>query len=203
MRLTLGLAFCASCAAAQSGNAQISYVPDASAIARRLVVDNSGLLPGAAIKRDFRLRVEFVVAPSYGLLDDPNSNLQRRFASSMMDLYPVTGQGFHLSGGLRFYRRTNFVRDAEKLTQGLLYNPRMPGGGIGMKGGFKRFTPALTFGYNQVVHHNLILGIEAGTLLGRVNSSTPKTFRGGQMVDLDNRPSRLNPILNVVAGFRF
>ena len=159
--------------------------------------------PGLALTPDFHLRIEFAPRPVADLLLDPDSNLRQRFASSMMDFYPIAGQGFHFSGGLRFYSRTNFARDAEHATHGLLYVPRGPNTGMGVRG-FKRFTPAATFGYTHLLDSGLMLGIEGGTLLGRVNPGMPRAFRELRATSVGNdHASSTNPIVNMVVGFKF
>jgi hypothetical protein len=159
--------------------------------------------PGLALTPDFHLRIEFTPRPVADLLLDPDSTLRQRFASSMMDFYPLAGQGFHFSGGLRFYSRTNFARDAEHATHGLLYVPRGSNTGMGVRG-FKRFTPAATFGYTQILDNGLMLGVEGGTLIGRVNPGMPRVFRELRAASVGNdRGSSTNPIVNMVVGFKF
>jgi hypothetical protein len=159
--------------------------------------------PGLALAPDFHLRVEFAPRPVADLLLDPDSALRKRFASSMMDFYPIAGQGFHFSGGLRFYNRTNFARDAELATHGLLYVQRGPNTGMSVRG-YKRITPAATFGYTHVLDNGLMFGIEGGTLLGRANPGMPRAFRElrADSIGHDGGAS-INPIANVTLGFRF
>jgi hypothetical protein len=102
--------------------------------AQRLAASHGVPYPGLALTPDFHLRIEFAPRPVADLLLDPDSTLRKRFASSMMDFYPLAGQGFHFSGGLRFYSRTNFARDAELMTHGLLYVPRGPNASMGVRG---------------------------------------------------------------------
>jgi hypothetical protein len=159
--------------------------------------------PGLALTPDFHVRIEFTPRAVADLLLDPDSNLRKRFASSMMDFYPIAGQGFHFSGGLRFYNRTNFAHDAELATHGLLLVPRGPNAGMGVRG-YKRMTPAATFGYTQVLDNGLMLGIEGGSLLGRVNPGMPRAFRELRAASIGNdRASSINPIVNMVVGFKF
>jgi hypothetical protein len=159
--------------------------------------------PGFALTPDFHLRIEFAPRPVADLLLDPDSALRTRFASSMMDFYPIAGKGFHFSGGLRFYNRTNFARDAELITHGLLYVPRGTNAGMGVRG-FKRITPATTFGYTRVLDNGLMIGIEGGTLLGRVNPGMPRAFRELRADSIGHDGgSSINPIANLTFGFRF
>ena len=159
--------------------------------------------PGLALTPDFHLRVEFAPRPVADLLLDPDSALRKRFASSMMDFYPIAGQGFHFSGGLRFYSRSNFARDAELATHGLLYVQRGPNAGMSVRG-YKRVTPAATFGYTHILDNGVMLGIEGGTLLGRANPGMPRAFRELRADSIGHDGvSSINPIANVTLGFRF
>jgi len=171
--------------------------------AQRLAAPHGVPYPGLALTPDFHLRIEFAPRPVADLLLDPDSTLRKRFASSMMDFYPISGQGFHFSGGLRFYNRTNFARDAELVTHGLLYVPRGPNTGMGVRG-YKRMTPAATFGYTHVLDNGLMLGLEGGTLLGRVNPGMPRAFRELRDASIGHDgASSMNPIANVTLGFKF
>ncbi|WP_375394740.1 hypothetical protein [uncultured Sphingomonas sp.] len=126
--------------------------------------------------------------------------LRHRFASSMMEFYPLANSGFHFSGGLRFFGVTNFAREADKLTNNLLWSPGNRSSG-GVRYGFKRQTPAMTFGYTKTVANKVAFGVEGGTLLGRVNASMPRSFErrlGGGRDD-----NRMNPVANLVFGVKF
>jgi hypothetical protein len=171
--------------------------------AQRLADSRSLPYPGLALTPDFHLRIEFTPRPVADLLLDPDNIVRKRFASSMMDFYPIAGQGFHFSGGLRFFNRTNFARDAELATHGLLYVPRGPNTGMGVRG-YKRMTPAATFGYTHVLDNGLMLGLEGGSLLGRVNPGMPRAFRELRADSIgSDRASSINPIVNMVVGFKF
>ena len=203
MRTALMVALLTGCIAAAPAWAQRAASLHGIAPALRLAGSQGIPYPGLALTPDFHLRIEFAPRPVADLLLDPDSNLRQRFASSMMDFYPLAGQGFHFSGGLRFYSRTNFARDAERTTHGLLYVPRGPNTGMGVRG-FKRFTPAATFGYTQILGGGVMLGIEGGTLLGRVNPGMPRAFRELRATSIGNdRTSSTNPIVNMMVGFKF
>lgn len=151
-------------------------------------------------------RVDFTVEPPR--VDDPFNRLKgalrHRFASAMIDLYPVSRSGFHLSFGTRFFRRWSIQRDQQEATRGLLFVPRLPRGGFGQRG-FRRATAAATFGYTQLVGHNLMLGVEGGTLLGHVVQPLPHGNRlAGLPGERDrNANMRMNPVLNFTVAYAF
>ena len=124
--------------------------------------------------------------------------LRHRFASSMMEFYPLANSGFHFSGGPRLFNVTNFNREADKLTNNLLWSPGQRGSG-GIRYGFNRKTPAMTFGYTKTVAQKMVFGLEAGTLLGRVNASLPRPIGRGFGSD----GGRMNPLANLVFGIKF
>ena len=206
MRVALGIAVSALClasppafageGAAHRGDAPLRLA-DSADVAGPVVVSTINKLIA-----DFRLRTAVVTAkPS--LLDDPEGRVQRRIASSMFDFYPGgNGVGFHLSAGMRYYSRTNFAIEAQKMTNGLLYSPNWHTGN-GSRAGFKRFTPAMTFGYTGAVTRNLHFGLEGGALLGRVNSSAPQSLRRPWIGSALEERSGLNPVANFVLGLRF
>ncbi len=151
---------------------------------------------GADIGRRFESHVAMVADQ----FTSEGTALRHRFASSMMEFYPLANSGFHLSGGVRFFGVTNFTRDADKLTNNLLWSPGNRGSG-GIRYGFKRQTPAMTFGYTKTVANTVAFGLEGGTLLGRVNASMPHSFErrlGGGRDD-----NRMNPVANLVFGVKF
>ena len=203
MRMALTVAVMTGSMMACQAWSQEAAPPRGFAPAQRPPASRGAPYPGLALTPDFHLRIEFTQRAVADLLLDPDSTLRKRFASSMMDFYPIAGQGFHFSGGLRFYDRTNFARDAELMTHGLLYVPRGPNTGMGVRG-YKRMTPAATFGYTQVLDNGLMLGLEGGSLLGRVNPGMPRAFRELRASSIGNdRASSINPIVNMVVGFKF
>lgn len=150
---------------------------------------------GAAMGRRFETRM-VLVADQFA---DDGTALRHRFASSMVEFYPLANSGFHLSGGVHFYGITNFTRDADKLTNNLLWSPSGRGFN-GVRTGFNRKTPAMTFGYTQTVAKKMVFGLEAGTLLGRANASVPRLF-GRSFGRGDD--GRINPLANLVFGLKF
>ena len=118
----------------------------------------------------------------------------------MMEFYPSANSGFHLSGGVRMFAVTNFTRDADKLTNNLLWSPGQRGYN-GVRAGFNRKTPAMTFGYTKTVAEKVAFGVEAGTLMGRVNASLPHSF--GRGFGGSGGDNRMNPLANLVFGLKF
>jgi hypothetical protein len=153
----------------------------------------------AKLTPDFRVRTDLLTtSASISPLGDPTGPMQHRFASSMIDYYPLGGSGLRLSAGMRFFQVANFLKDAEKATAGLLYNPRLPGSGNAVRTGFNRHTPAATVGYTGTFK-NALFGVEVGSLIGNANANLPRA-----MDRLSNRArGGMNPIANVVFGLRF
>ena len=157
-------------------------------------------VPGALPGGDFRLQAT-IAAPAKPSVPDADARLRHRIASSMMDLYPVDGTGFHLSAGMRMFARTNFMAEAEKFTNGLLWAPHGMGNSS-MRTGFKRYTPAMTVGYTHMIQHDLSLGLEAGSMLGRAYNGIPGRIHGFGSSS-GSGGAGLNPIMNLVVGARF
>ena len=72
---------------------------------------------GSDIGRRFETHVTMVADQ----FTSEGTALRHRFASSMVEFYPLANSGFHLSGGVRFFGVTNFTREADKLTNNLLW----------------------------------------------------------------------------------
>jgi hypothetical protein len=156
---------------------------------------------GRTIVSDLRLRTA-VVATRPSLLDDPQGRLHRRIASQMFDYYPNAASGFHLSAGVRYFDRTNFAIEAQKMTHGLLYAPNPRTGAL--RGGIKRFTPAVTAGYTAALTRNFMIGLEGGALLsGRSSSAMPQGMRSYGLRSLEDRSGGINPMATLVVGLRF
>jgi hypothetical protein len=153
----------------------------------------------AKLAPDFRVRADLLTtSASLDPFGDPAGAMRHRFASSMVDYYPLGGSGLRLSAGVRFFAVSNFLKDAEKATGGLLYNPRLPSSGSSVRTGFSRHTPAATVGYTGSLH-NAMFGVEIGSLIGNANANLPRS-----MEMLSNRGrGGMNPIANVVVGLRF
>ncbi|MES2444575.1 MAG: hypothetical protein V4574_17250 [Pseudomonadota bacterium] len=160
MRIVLGIGGLAACILASDAAAQIA-APALPASSQTL--SSTAIIPGQAA---------------------PEQRIRRRAASSMVDFFPVDGQGFHLSGGLRFFNSTSFWRHTAKSTRGLLFVPRSLGNS-GIRWGYRR-TPSMALGYSQALDEDVVLGFEVGAMLGRATSSMrrfgprdPDRRRGG------------------------
>ena len=130
---------------------------------------------------------------------DPQGAMRHRFASSMIDFYPIAGSGLRLSGGLRFLAVTNFLRDAEQATRGLLLCPQHPGGGTGtVNTGFARHTPAATVGYSEHIGR-AVFGFEMGSLLGTANSNLPQSFSRAS----NRQTGGINPVASLAFALKF
>jgi hypothetical protein len=153
----------------------------------------------AKLAPEFRVRADVLTtSASIDPFGDPDGTMRHRFASSMIDYYPLGDSGLRLSAGVRFFQVTNFLKDAEKLTGGLLYNPRLPGSGSAVRTGFGKHTPAVTIGYTSTVK-SAMFGVEVGSLIGNVNANLPRSL---QMMSNRARGG-VNPVANLVFGLRF
>lgn len=150
------------------------------------------------IVSDLRLRADVETSSIHSdPFGNPEGPMRHRFASSMIDYYPLGGEhGFRVSGGLRLYENAYFFRDAEQKAGGLLWAPSYRGGGNALRGGYSRYTPAATVGYPGKIK-GAVVGVEVGSLIGSA-TSMPSRESG-----LSNAPrSGLNPIANLMVGFR-
>jgi hypothetical protein len=190
--ISLGLIAATMPVAASAAPADSLDSPLSTVVERMLPVE-------AKLTPDFRVRTDLLTtSASISPLGDPTGPMQHRFASSMIDYYPLGGSGLRLSAGMRFFQVANFLKDAEKATAGLLYNPRLPGSGNAVRTGFNRHTPAATVGYTGTFK-NALFGVEVGSLIGNANANLPRA-----MDRLSNRArGGMNPIANVVFGLRF
>ena len=99
-----------------------------------------------------------------------NDMVRPRFMRGMVDIYPSTNFGFRFSVGTRYFARRNFWIDAEQTTRGILYDPHMTRGGRGLMRGYRRYTPAMTMGYDISPAPGLVVGLEGGAIAGRAIS---------------------------------
>jgi hypothetical protein len=133
----------------------------------------------------------------------PITNMVRpRFAGGMIDIYPSTRTGFRFSIGNRYFAARNFWRDAEQATDGLLYDPHMIRGGVGLVRAYRKYTPALTAGYDIELGQGLVAGIEGGAINGRAINPGPRSAR----FTADDRKvprAGLNPIASVAIRYAF
>ncbi|HEX4692989.1 hypothetical protein [Sphingomonas sp.] len=125
-----------------------------------------------------------------------------RFVPGMLDIYPSATSGFRLSIGNRYFNKVNYTAAAEQASHGLLYDPHMVRGGIGLMRAFRRYTPALTIGYDVAMAPRLVVGLEGGALSGRAINQGP---RGRAFRNDDRLASHagLNPIATFAIRYAF
>ncbi|HVF95379.1 MAG TPA: hypothetical protein VM900_13785 [Sphingomonas sp.] len=182
--------------------ALVTAVPALAKDSRALVTDPLAallLLPSTVTSLHVApdLRVRFGLGPAPSEADGVIERLQPRFVSAMIDFYPISGRGFHVSAGSRFSARRNFAAEAENAARGLIYQPR--GGGGTLRAGFKRFAPAMTLGYTGDVAPGMTLGLEAGARMGRAFTAMPRLRGDDRFGDI----ATPNPLVNMVWGLRF
>lgn len=125
-----------------------------------------------------------------------------RFVGGMIDIYPSTQTGFRFSVGTKYFSRTNFWIAAEQATRGVLYDPHMTRGGRGLPRGFRRYTPAMTVGYDRELAPGLVLGLEGGALTGRAISQVGPGRGISRAQRLDDKAG-LNEVATLSARFAF
>ncbi|MBN8808578.1 MAG: hypothetical protein J0I47_10170 [Sphingomonas sp.] len=175
--------------------------------------------PAAAQDRDAKARI--VSSARFGLVNargprlgptlvrrggyTPVKDMVRpRFVGGMIDIYPSTKTGFRFSVGDRYFAKTNFWRDSEQATNGLLFDPRMIQNGIGLQQRiYRRRQPAALVGYDTEIAPGVVAGIEGGTLFGHGINPGPR--RGGQFRDQDRAMNKatLNPVATVAVRYAF
>lgn len=128
-----------------------------------------------------------------------------RFVGGMIDIYPSTHTGFRFSIGDRYFAKPNFWREAEQATNGLLFDPRMIRGGVGLQQRvYRRRTPAALVGYDVEMAPGLVAGFEAGTLFGRAINPGPRGARGFSADKTGMAGGRgLNPVATFAVRFAF
>jgi hypothetical protein len=153
---------------------------------------------GILLPKSPRLGPQIVYRGGYTPLEDM---VRPRFVSGMIDLYPNEHSGFRLSVGTRYFGRPNFWIAAEQATGGLLYDPHMTRGGRGFSRGFRRYTPAMTLGYDREVSKGFVLGLEGGALTDRAIMPTrPSRWSAAGVRD---GGFGLNPVAMASARFAF
>jgi|GEM_PF-1481961 len=124
-----------------------------------------------------------------------------RFVGGMVDLYPSDHSGMRLSVGTRYFARPNFWIAAEQATAGILYDPHMTRGGLALPRGFRRYTPAMTLGYDREVSRGFVLGLEGGALTDR--AILPVRPARWSAAGVNDGRSGLNPIATMSARLAF
>lgn len=200
MRAALGIAVSALCLASQPALAGPGAASLGSAPLQDLRISGSTVRHTSALTPT--LRVQFDIASRYqspGLFNDP-VHMRQRLRSSMLEFYP-SGDGVHIGAGLRMFERQNFFADAQRVTHGMLYNPR----GLGdeaPRAGFRNYSPAVTAGYTRAVANGLTMGLEGGALFTRANNSMPRSYRLATSGGLHDRGG-FNPVANMVVAYQF
>lgn len=200
MRAALGIAVTALCLASQPALAGPGAASLGSAPLQDLRISGNTVRHTNALTQTLRIR--FDIASRYqspGLFNDP-VHMRQRLRSSMLEFYP-SGDGFHIGAGLRMFERPNFFADAQRVTHGVLYNPRGLGD-PGIRAGFRSYTPAIATGYTRNVAQGLTIGVEGGAMFTRANGSMPRSFRLAATGSGDDRGG-LNPVANMVVGLHF
>lgn len=125
-----------------------------------------------------------------------NDMVRPRFVGGMIDIYPSSGSGFRFSAGTRYFARTNYWVAAEQTTRGLLYDPHWQRGGRGLARGFRRYTPAVTMGYDLQPAPGLVIGLEGGALTGRaiMPVGPGRGVSRDRRLGMDTSPSGLNAV---------
>ncbi|WP_174297296.1 hypothetical protein [Sphingomonas bacterium] len=162
----------------------------------------------APAEPDYRLHALIDARPTPQLAaDDQINSLRRGFGGTMVDYFPLGGDGFHISGGSRFYSRgpgraasidSRGLVDMRYVT--LLYAPRTI-----LARASRRMTPALTFGYTKLVQGGISLGVEGGAMLGRFDTlagslARPPRLRGAGVSD---GAGQLSQVARLTFGYHF
>jgi hypothetical protein len=200
MRAALGIAVSALCLASQPAFAGPGATSLGSASLQDLPINNIFVRHTTALSQTLRLHVDIASRyHSVGLFNDP-VHMRQRLRSSMLEFYP-SGDGFHLGAGIRMFERQNFFSDAQRVTHGVLYNPR----GLGdeaPRAGFRGYTPAITTGYSRTVTHGFTIGVEGGAMLTRATASMPRSYRFATTGGIGDHGG-VNPVANMVATLAF
>ncbi|WP_304561271.1 hypothetical protein [Sphingomonas immobilis] len=157
-------------------------------------------IAGYHLVPELRLRTTRVYT-DFPVVDGPDGAMQRRIGSSMIDLHPNPNSGFRISAGLRFLEVSYIGRAYTENNNGLLAGPRLASSG-GAATGFRRFTPAATVGYSLNVQDRMFIGVEGGTVLGRVNSGPPRGFDREQGRDPGAMSGGMNPVANMTFALK-
>lgn len=200
MRAMVGIAVSALCLASQPALAGPGAASLGSAPLQDIRISDTIVRHIGALAQMWRVR--FDIAGRYQsprLFGDP-AYMRQRLRSAMVGFYPH-GEGFHVGAGIRMFERQNFFAGAERITHGILYNPR----GLGdeaPRAGFRGYAPAGTAGYTRAVAHDLTIGVKGGTMLTRAVASMPRSYRYATTGGLGERGG-LNPVANMAATLIF
>jgi hypothetical protein len=176
MRIVLGAAGLAACILASQVSAQTVADPR---------IDRAPLLIASVSQIDTAI---------------VGGRMRERTASQMVDFYPVSGTGFHLSAGLRLFEGRSMLRQNLKAMRDLVYLPYSRSNS-GVHWGYRR-APAMMLGYTQAVDRDVSVGIEVGAMLGRATSSM-RRFGGDPALHRDNGRGGANSIAHLLVGVSF
>ncbi len=200
MRAALGIAVSALCLASQPALAGPGATSLGSASLQDLRIASTTVRHTSAPTQTLRIRLDIASRyQSIALFNDP-AHMRQRLRSSMVEFYP-SDEGLHIGAGIRMFERQNFFAGAERVTHGILYNPR----GLGdeaPRAGFRGYTPAVTAGYTRTVAHDVTIGVEGGAMLTRAVASMPRSYRYATTGGLGEQGG-LNPVANMAATFTF
>jgi hypothetical protein len=205
MRFTLGAVSLVACMMSQPGRADggLELRGDPNQSVTNII--GTGSQVGEPIAPNFRLRIDpgsVAVRPAVGSDAQP-SLVRRRYAGTMVDFYPLGGEGFHLSAGGRLDNRRK-VRDFVT-SNALLYAPR--GFGARKGGNPKRLASAMTVGYGSSPEPGVSLGLEAGAVMEHGDPSTRELNRfAHRSTRNDGRftsEQRFNPVVQASLGYKF
>ena len=207
MRFTLGAVILVACMASQPGRADggLELRGDASSQSGVTNIIGTGSQAGVAIAPNFRLRLDpgaVALRPAVGSDTQPGS-VRRRFVGTMVDFYPLGGEGFRLSAGGRLDNRRKV--NAFVTSNALLYAPK--GFGSRKGGSIKKFASAMTVGYGSSHEPGVSLGLEAGALLEHGDPSTRELYRFAHRGTRNDgrfaNDQRVNPVVQASFGYKF
>ena len=152
------------------------------------------------LTRRLRLRVDTPPASATRLF-----RLQQRYATAMIDLFPIEGTGFRFSAGTRYHVRRDFVAEGDGAARGLLFAPRFGNGGGSRRSGLNRFNPAVTMGYTEALGERVSLGLEMGERMGRAFARGPRVPRLGGIGPVGARGADrdFHPVASLTFGVAF
>ncbi len=162
-----------------------------------------------AAQADYRLHPLIATLPAQpgSMLDSQTARLRRGFGGAMADFYPLGIDGFHVSGGSRFYShgpaRAGVVDprglvDMRYVT--LLYSPRAM-----LARASRRMAPALTLGYTKLIQGGMSLGVEGGAMLGKFDTLAGSLAHAPRLRgdSLSDGASRLSQVARMTFGYHF
>jgi len=203
MRLTLVAAMVVACMISQSGRAEGRLQPAGHGSTQSDVssIIGAGGQTGQHIAPNISLRLDSGFAMMRNG-DGSSSVVRKRFVGTMVDFFPLGGDGFHLSAGGRLDNRRK-VKDLVT-TNALLYAPR---GFSTRKGGLSRLASTMTIGYGSSPEPGVSLGLEAGAMMEHGDPATRElnrfAHRGTRNDMRFASGQRFNPVVQASLGYKF